>query len=50
MLFESKVIPSLKVKINGKMVQVQDKDLPEGVVFPYRINPGNIAVSNKYII
>ena len=38
------------VKINGKMVQVQDKDLPEGVVFPYRINPGNIAVSNKYII
>ena len=35
------------VKINGKMVQVQDKDLPEGVVFPYRINPGNIAVSNK---
>ena len=38
------------VKINGKMVQVQDKDLPEGVVFPYRINPGNIAVSDKYII
>ena len=35
------------VKINGKMVQVQDKDLPAGVVFPYRIKPGNIAVSYK---
>ena len=33
------------IKLNGKMVQVQDKDLPEGVTLPYRIKPGNIAVS-----
>ena len=37
------------IKLNGKMVQVQDKDLPEGVTLPYRIKPGNIAVSKNYI-
>ena len=37
------------VKLNGKMVQVQDKDLPPGVTLPYRIKPGNIAVSKNYI-
>ena len=35
------------VKLNGKMVQVQDKDLPPGVTLPYRIKPGNIAVSKN---
>ena len=33
------------VKINGKIVQIDEKDLPKGVTIPYRMNPGNIAVS-----
>jgi hypothetical protein len=33
------------IKLNGKIVQVADKDLPPGVTLPYRIKPGNIAVS-----
>lgn len=33
------------VKINGKIVQIDEKDLPQGVTIPYRMNPGNIAVS-----
>jgi serine/threonine protein phosphatase PrpC len=32
-------------KINGKIVQIDEKDLPKGVTIPYRMNPGNIAVS-----
>jgi serine/threonine protein phosphatase PrpC len=33
------------IKLNGKIVQVTEKDLPAGVTLPYRIKPGNIAVS-----
>jgi serine/threonine protein phosphatase PrpC len=33
------------VMINGKRTQIDDKQLPPGVSLPYRLLPGNIAVS-----
>ena len=33
-----------KVKINGQIVTIDEKQLPPGVKIPYRMIPGKIAV------
>ena len=34
-----------RIKINGKKVHVKEETLGPGVSFPYRVSPGNLAVS-----
>ena len=41
----AKVYYANKVNLNGKEVELKEKDYGEGFTFPYRISPGGIAVS-----
>jgi len=41
----AKVYYANKVNVNGKEVELKEKDYGEGFKFPYRIAPGGIAVS-----
>ena len=34
-----------RVKINGKKVHIKEEDLKPGLSFPFRVSPGNLAVS-----
>ena len=34
-----------RVKINGKKVFIKEEDLKPGLSFPFRVSPGNLAVS-----
>ena len=40
----AKVYYANKVNLNGKEVELKEKDYGEGFTFPYRISPGGIAV------
>ena len=42
-----KVVKGGMMKYNGTLVELVEKSLPAGVIIPYRLVPGNIAVS-KY--
>ena len=42
-----KVVKGGMMKYNGTLVELVEKSLPPGVIIPYRLVPGNIAVS-KY--
>ena len=44
----AKVYYANKVNVNGKEVELKEKDYGEGFKFPYRIAPGGIAVSISY--
>ena len=44
----AKVYYANKVNLNGKEVELKEKDYGEGFTFPYRISPGGIAVSIFY--
>jgi len=41
----AKVYYANKVNVNGKEVELKEKDYGEGFTFPYRIAPGGISVS-----
>jgi len=43
-----KVYKDTRLKVNGQRVQVNEESMP-GVKFPYRLSPGNIAVSYFFI-
>ena len=38
------------VTINGKRIKADEKNLPPGLVLPYRVLPGNLAVSILILI
>lgn len=42
--YGAKVYYANKVNVNGKEVELQEKDYGEGFSFPYRISPGGISV------
>ena len=44
----AKVYYANKVNVNGKEVELKEKDYGEGFTFPYRIAPGGISVSIFY--
>jgi serine/threonine protein phosphatase PrpC len=44
-----KVYKDTVVNINGQRVQVNEESMP-GFKFPYRLSPGNIAVSSLFFI
>lgn len=44
-----KVYKDIRLKVNGQKVQVNEDSMP-GVKFPYRLSPGNIAVSSLIFI
>ena len=46
----AKVYYANKVNVNGKEVELKEKDYGEGFKFPYRIAPGGIAVSISYFL
>ena len=46
--YGAKVYYANKVNLNGKEVELKEKDYGEGFTFPYRISPGGIAVSIFY--
>ena len=43
------IYKDVRLKIDGKRIQVNEQQFP-GVAFPYRVNPGNLAVSFKNLI
>ena len=44
-----KVYKDTRLKVNGQKVQVNEESMP-GIKFPYRLSPGNIAVSSLIFI
>ena len=44
-----KVYKDTRLKVNGQKVQVNEESMP-GFKFPYRLSPGNIAVSSLIFI
>jgi hypothetical protein len=47
--YGAKVYYANKVNINGKEVELKEKDYGEGFTFPYRIAPGGISVSSLFL-